>query len=667
MVARQDSNRADWYDEPKGDAHGVLTSVFRTVREECAWRIDADEYHLGLYCSSDKPGVKGNSRRGYEYGPATLPYNVCRQSVDTLQTKIAKHRPLPQVLTQRGNWKNQKRAKKMAQFLEGEFYRQRIYEQHGKSIIRDALIFGRGALKVWSEGRRIKVERAHPWELFADEWDARYGSPRNLYHCRSVDKGVLLETYARSESGGFKPKIREAIDTAGRFDLDDNWEGSGGATVDRIDVIEAWHLCDRHEEHERAEDIEEPSDDEEEAPKGEPVGQGDQPKKHKCTGRHVVITSAGTLIDEPWEYDYFPYVVLSYNEAVVGVWGHGLVEQLEGYQYEINQSSERLSDMFRYSGVHVMTPDTAKIQDQQIRNGIHHTRHAAGGVPQVFQMDLVNEHVRIRPKELTEDALNDAGLSQMSVQSQKPAGIESGVALQTMDDIETERFMVFGRAWETWNVELGRRFIDCAKQIADAYGDHAVSVPMKGGLLKLRWTDVYVDGVELRAFPTSLLPTQPAARLERLMMLWERQVFDRDQFLKHLEAPDLQAEIDETIAPKLVVDEMIDKMLDAEEEEGEAAAYVAPTAYQPFDWAAQRAQSKLNRALLDGCPEFNQELVRQYIRACQHEIEKLTPPAPAPMPGVANDISGGAAPGDVAPMMPGGGVNPVPAAAPLAA
>jgi hypothetical protein len=634
------------------------------VREECAWRVDADEYHLGLYCSSDKPGVKGNSRRGYEYGPATLPYNVCRSAVDTLQTKIAKHRPLPQILTQRGNWKNQKRAKKMGQFLEGEFYRQRIYENHAKSIIRDALIFGRGALKVWSEGRRIKVERAHPWELFADEWDSRYGSPRNLYHCRSVDKGVLLETYARSESGGFKPKIREAIESAGRFDLDDDWASNGGCTVDRIDIIEAWHLCDRPEEHAQAEDLEEPSDEDEDPKTGVPRAQGEQPAKHKCTGRHVVVTTSGTLIDEPWEYDYFPYVVLNYNEAVVGVWGHGLVEQLEGYQYEINQSSERLSDMFHLSGVHVMIPDNAKVLDQQVRNGIWTMRHQPGGKPEVHQMDLVNEHVRIRPKELTEDALNDAGLSQMSVQSQKP-NVESGIAIQTLDDIETERFMVFGRAYETWNVELGRRFIDCAKQIAAAYGDHAVSVPMKGGLLKLRWTDVYVDGVELRAFPTSLLPTQPAARLERLMMLWERQAIDRDTFYRHLDAPDMQAEMDLALSAKLVVDEMLDKMLEAEEEDGEATAYIAPTAYQPFDWAAERAQAKLNRAFLDGAPEFNMELLRQYIRHCEAEMVKLTPPAPAMPAAPANDMA--AAPGGDPSMMPGGGVAPVPPATPMAA
>lgn len=653
------SKNARWYDEPTGDAHNVLSGVFRTVREECAWRVDADEYHLGLYCSSDKPGVKGNSRRGYEYGPSTLPYNVCRSAVDTLQTKIAKHRPLPQVLTQRGNWKNQKRAKKMGQFLEGEFYRQRIFEGVSAGIVRDALIFGRGALKVWTEGRRIKTERAHPWELFADEWDARYGSPRNLYHCRSVDKGVLLETFARTESGGWKASVRTAIETAGRFDLDDSWETNGGSTVDRVDIIEAWHLCDRPEEHEQAEDLEEPSDDEEETPKGRKRAQGDQPRKHKCTGRHVVVTTAGTLIDEPWEPNYFPYVVLNYSEAVVGVWGHGLVEQLEGYQYSINSTSERLDEMYHLSGVHVFVPDSAKINDQAIRNGIHVTRHAAGGVPQVHHMDLVNEHFRQRPRELTEDALNDVGLSQMSVQSEKPAGITAGVALQTLDDIETERFMMFGRAYETWAVELGRRFIDCAKQIADAYGDHAVSVPMKGGLLKLRWTDVYVDGVELRAFPTSLLPQQPAARMEKLLMLWERQAIDRDSFFRHMDAPDLQAEIDEAISAKLLVDEMIDRMLEAEEDEG-AAAYIAPTAYQPFDWAAARAQAKLNRAMLDGCPEFNLDLLRQYIEHCETEQVKLTPPAPAPMPGA------GAPMGDAG-MMPGGGVAPVPAAPPMAA
>lgn len=640
---------AKWYAEPKGDAHTTLVPVFRMVREESEWRVDADEYHAGLYCSSDKPGIRGRSQRGCEYGPATMPYNVTRQAVDTLTAKIGQHRNLPEVLTNRGSWKDQKRAKKQTQFIEGEFYRQRIFEKHAKTILRDAQIFGRGALKVWTEGRRIKTERTFPWELYADEWDARYGSPRNLYHCRSVDKGVLLEQYARTESGGWKGKVRDAIDGAGRFDLHYDMVNSGsGCTVDRVDIIEAWHLCDRPEEHEQAEDLdrepeEEGARDEEEQPTEAPVDQGDQPRKHKCTGRHVVVTTAGTLIDEPWEYDYFPYVVLSYNDALVGTWGHGLVEQLEGYQYEINMATERLSEMYRLSGVMVATPDGAKVHDSQFVNGIHVMRHANGGVPQVLQLDLVNEHVRQRPRELTQDALNESGMSQMSVQSQKPAGITAGIALQTLDDIETERFMIFGRAYEDWCLELGRRFLDCAKQIAAAYGDYAVSVPMKGGLVKLRWSDVWIDGVELRMESTSLLSKQIGGKLDKLMMLWESGKITDFTFYRLLDDPDLQAELDLETADKLVVDEILQRMLDAEEEEGEAA-YFAPSAYQDYAWAAKRAQQRYNRGFLDGAPEFNLELLQRYMKQCQQEMEKLAPPAAPGAPQVPAGSNAQAAP-----------------------
>lgn len=649
-----DTKNARWSEEPRWQAHAPLIAVYRTILDECSWRIDADELHLGYYKQSERHGVRGGSLRNAPYDAATLPYNVCRSAVDTLQSKIAKHRPLPQCLTQRGDWSRQKRAKKMTEFLEGEFYRQRIYERHAPMIVRDALIFGRGILRIGVSGRRIECDRCLPWEVFADEWDARYGSPRNMYQARSFDRGVALEKFARTEAGGWSDKIKASIEDAGRFSERLEADSGVGSTVDRIDVVEAWHLCDDLDAHERGEDVDdEESDDDEEKDdgNGEERGRGERPRKHKCTGRHVMITTAGTILDEPWEYDYFPFAILGYNEAVTGCWATGLIEQLEGYQYEINQASERLAEMFRLSGVHVMVPDNAKISYQDIRNGIHVLGHAPGGTPQVAHMDLVNEHVKRRAPELREDALNDVGISMMSAQSQKPAGVTAGIAIQTLDDIETERFLVFGRAYETWNLEVARRFVDGAKLIAKTHGDHAVSVPMKSGLLPLKWTDVYVDGVEIRVFPTSLLPQQLPARLEKLTMLWESQLIDRATFLRHLDAPDLQAELDLETADKLVIDEIIEKMLLADEDEGEAA-YMPPTAYQPFEWAARRATQKYNRALLDGAPEFNLDLLQRYIKHCDQEIQKQTQAAPPPMAQPAN-VNG-------MPTMPGGAA-PIPA------
>lgn len=609
----QTPTSARWETEAKDQVHVTLAAVFRTVRDETAWRVDADEYHAGLYCSSDRPGIRGASRRGYEYGPSTLPYNVCRSATDTLTAKIAKHRPLPQVLTQRGSWRNQKRARKQTQFLEGEFYRQRVYEKHAPRIVRDAGIFGRGALKIWTEGKSIRTERTHVWELYVDEWDARYGDPRNLYHCRSMDKGVLLERFGRTEAGGVRKSIKDALDSAGRLAfIDDRWDDRGGMTVDRVDIIEAWHL-----------------------PSGEDAKDG----------RHVVVVEGATLLDEPWEYSYFPFAVLNYSDPVVGWQGHGLIEQAEGYQYEINLASEKSSEQHQMSGVGILVPDNAKIHDQQIRNGITQIHHKAGGQPSVFQMDLVNEHTRQRPRELTQDALNDMGMSQMSVQSSKPAGVTAAIALQTLDDIETERFMLFGRAYEAWNLEVARQFIDCAKAIAAKYGDMAVSVPMKGGMVDLSWNDVVVEGAELKIQPTSLLPQQLGARLEKLKDMWNTGLLDRAAFLRHLDAPDLQAELDLETADQLLVDEILEAMGEAEEDEGEAA-YRPPSAYQQLEdpaqpgkpgWALKRCQQRLNRGLLDGMPEFNADLLRRYLKDGGDLLAKMRPPPP-PVPAAPPGI-----------------------------
>jgi hypothetical protein len=673
---------ASWPTQPKDSVHGALTAVFSTVREESEWRVEADELHLGFYKQSERHVVRGGSMRGAEYEQATLPHNVCRGAVDTLQAKIAKRRPLPVAHTSAGNWGQQKRARKMSQFLEGEFYRQRIYEKHAPMIVRDALIFGRGHLTVFVRGRRIGVERLFPWEVFDDEWDARYGEPRNRFYLRSFDQGVALETFARTEAGGWTQEIKRAIEEAGLFNANAG-EDYATSTVKRIHVVDAYHLCDdpdahvieAEEEAMRASHAED-DDDDRDAGSGESRGRGAMPKKHKCNGRHVVFTTAGVLLDEPWTFPYFPDVQLNFNEPVAGSKGTGLIEQIEGYQFAINDTCEVSAEQYRLSGVHILLPDTAKISFQDFRNGINLTGYSGIGKPEIFHADLVNEHMRARPRELRADALNDAGLSEMSVQSEKPAGITAAIALQTLDDKETERFFIPDTAFSTWNLEIGRRFVDCAKLIAETHGEYAVSVPMKRGLLPLKWTDVYVDGAELKLSPTSFLPTEPAAKKQALNDMWESQQIDRAVFLRLLDDPDLQAELDLETADKLVIDEMLERMRDAEEDEGEDA-FMPPSEYQQIwtedentgrkkpGWAPRRAQQTYNRALLDGAPEFNLDLLRRFMKACDDIIKKANAEQMAPVdPAMATPANVNGVPDMAAQPMPAGAM---PAAPPMAA
>ena len=79
----------------------------------------------------------------------------------------------------------------------------------------------------------------------------------------------------------------------------------------------------------------------------------------------------------------------------------------------------------------------------------------------------------------------------------------------------------------------------------------------------------------MKLSPTSFLPTEPAAKKQALNDMWESQQIDRATFLRLLDDPDLQSELDLETADKMVVDEMLERMLDAEEEDGEAA-YMPP-------------------------------------------------------------------------------------------
>lgn len=617
-----------WWSEPKGEAADCLIRVFRKVRDASQWRVDADEYHAGLYAGGIAAvGVKGLPSRDYTYGPCVLPYNIARSATDTLVAKIAQHRPLPQVLTQRGNWRQQKRAKRMTQFIEGEFYRQKIFEQKAKTIVRDAAIFGRGILAIYDDGDEIVTERVFPWELFFDEWDARYGQPQTCYHFRTADREVLKERFARGDSGRMNAKILEAIEGATEITLESYVDRDDGMrTVDRVDFVEAYRL----------------------------------PARKGGKGRHIVATSAGTLLDEEWEADKFPYAILFYNDPLTGMHGQGLVEQLEGYQYEINTMAQKVSDSHHLlGGAWVLVPQGSDIIETHLQNGLGTVvRHKPGAPPQVVQPNPVHPQTYQRLRDLPTDALNDVGISQMSAQSQKPSGITAAVALQTLDDIETERFIVFGRAYEAWCLDVARMLVDCVKRIAEREGEYAVSVPMKGGLLDLKWADVEIDGFELRVFSTSLLPQQPAARLERLEAYFNAQVIDRETFMKLLDGLDLQAEFDLSNAPTMAVEERLEKMMETEEGTPEQEAYLAPSSYMPLQWAATRAQQYLDKGDVDGMPEHVRSLLRRFILEIEQE---LNPPAPEPTDAM---LAGGGAGVPVPAPAPTPGPGPAPAPTP---
>lgn len=622
---------ADWWKQKGEELADTLGTVFAIVRDENEWRTEKDEYHWGLYEGTGVGGVTTSSRRGKTYDSATLPDNVTKMAVDTLTAKVATIRPIPQVLTSRGNWKDQRRARKLRQFGEGEFYRQQIHEKIAPRIIKDALVARAGVVQVYVDGKKPKAERVHSWTLYCDDWDAEFGEPLTMMRLRTMDRAKAMAKFGKTAA------LRDQIKDAARFSSSLRFvrDEERSSTVERVELLEAWHRCVDHDEE----------DDD-----------------HECTGKHVIICDGATLLEEDWPHDSFPFATLTYDTPNTGFWGTGLVQTLEGYQSSINDANAKLDEMYQLSGKYLILRDGSGVFKQDAQNGLR-VLHCRSGPydPQMFDCDLVNEHMRMRPAELVERALNAAGVSQMSAQSQKPTGIEAGVALQTLDDIESQRHIVFGRRFESWCMDVMRLLIDCTKEIAKKFGDYAVKVPMKGAYLDLKWSDVKIDGFQLQLQSVGQLYMSFAGRLDKLKTLFEMGAIDAQTFMRHLDAGDIQSELDLETVDRLCVDEIIEAMLDSD---GSAAAndnddYIAPNGYLPLEWAHKRTHQKRLQAQMDGAPEAVLELLGRFIDDLAYLMDSDKATAMTPQGGPLDPMAAPPPPAPGAPPMPPGGM-PVP-------
>lgn len=626
---------AEWQLQSGDELAETLATVFRVVRDENEWRMDADEYHWGLYEGTGLGGVQVRSRRNMTYAGCTLPDNVCKMAVDTLTAKVATIRPIPQVTTARGNWKDARRARKLRQFLQGAFYQHKIHEQLAAPIIKDALVARAGIVQVYAEGKKTKVERICPWTLFVDDWDAEFGAPLTMMRLRTMDRRKAMARF---------PKAKDKLKDAGRLSNRRNLalDEDRNATVVRVELLEAWYRCPDHD-----------PDDED----------------HTCAGRHVIICDGAVLFDEEWPHDFFPFAVLTYDTPNTGYWGTSLVQSLEGYQVSINESNEKLADQYAASGKGVILRDGGGIQKAEAVNGLFTWQVRPGPYePTVFDMDLVNEHMRMRPPELIERALNASGISQMAAQSQKPTGITSGVGLQTLDDVESQRHIVFGRRFEAWCLDVARLLVECVKKIAKEHGDYAVQVPMKGAYLNLKWSDVEIDGFQLEMQTVGQLFMSLAGRRDQLKMYFEMGAIDRGTFLRQMDAGDVQGELDLETADKLLVDEMLEAMLDADQpanDNDEDAGYFAPHGYLPLQWAHRRAHQKRLQAEMEGAPFYVLDRLSRWIDDLAYLMDKNAPPPP-PDAGMGAPPLGppmGPPPGDPGLMPPPPPPGPMPVAA----
>lgn len=453
-----------------------------------------------------------------------IAYNLVQSVTDTLVAKMAKNKPKPLYLTSGGDYKIQKRAKKLDEFTDGIFYENKAYEI-GPLALRDGCWAGDGIVHVYNHYGRVKFERVIASELYVDQIESFYGHPRQMHRVKNVDREVLKELF---------PKSKASIERANKAsaDLTGTWQN----VADQVSVVESWHLRS-----------------------------GPDAKD----GLHTICIDGdgpdSCLLYEAFDKDKFPFAFIRYSPRLYGFWGQGLVEQLQNLQLEINkllwviQRSMHMAGTFK-----ILMENGSKIVKEHLNNDIGTIVCYTGTQPVYITPQMVQPEVYTHFQTLIQKGYEQAGISQLSAASQKPAGLNSGKALREYNDIESDRFETTGQAYENLFLDLGDLAIDVARDIYKDDGAYKVQVPAQSFIKEIDWEDIDLDRDEyvMQSYPVSSLPDDPSGRLQTIQEYMQAGMISPTAGRRLLDFPDLKEAEKLANSMEDYLNQIIEKMVD---------------------------------------------------------------------------------------------------------
>lgn len=580
--------KTPWW-EQDSEPHKRVFETAGNIRRNQTAQEDLDERHFRLY--SGLPLYSAFTfNLTFDILDAKFTMNVVQSATNTLVSKIAKNKVRPTFLTDDGDWGMQQQAKKLTKYTYGQFYKSKVYEETKKAL-RDACIFGDGFVKHWHDSQgNINVKRVFKPSLIVNQAEVMYAQePKTIYEVRVVDKGTLKEKY---------PDFKHEIDEASISDIPffiDSFESNHQLAV----VVEAYRVAHKTVDKEGKEILH--------------------------PGKHFIGISTATFVYEDFKKEKIPYTRIQYVPNAVGYYGKGVAEIITGHQVEINRMLRRISrSMNIMSSPNILVDYMSEIIDTHFNNEVG-TIIKYKGAPPAYNFPMGINPVAIDWfLTVYQKAFEELGLSQLTAQSKKPSGLDSGKALREYNDIETERFAELAQAWEQFHLDIADAIIDHSKQIADEGGDVVVLSPDKYGAQKIDFKKIKLKNSEyvMQVYPTSMLPKTPAGRLAYVQEMLAAGLLEPQEGLSLLEFPDV-SEITEnknagTDDIKWTVYTII-----------EDGVYNPPEPYQNLDYGIQYMNSTYLRMKSRGLPVERLDLLQKWINDALSLKEQMMPPMPA--------------------------------------
>lgn len=478
---------AEWWLADEDHIASELCNTAAYLKTNQTYRMRQLAVDVRLYCGLSIYNYAGSNVAKMDK-TKTLPddrptFNLIEAVTDTITSRLTQAEPQPKFLTDGADYRQRHLAQQLNQFVLGEFYQVKAYEKAAK-MLRDSCVMGTGLLKVYEgEDNKVAVDRVLPTDVFVDDNDCINGDPQTMYQLKLMDREKLLSQYHK----------KEKIIGSAPNSYPDNSPDSGRTISDQIMVVEGWKL---------------PSGDDPSAPGYYP-------------GRHTIATVNGTILDDPWMKPKFPFVDLMYSDPFLGKWGQGIGTRLFGTQLTLNRILYTISRSITLVGVPKIFLDVrSKVPKASFNNeiGTIISGDFSYGMPK-YEVAPCNAPEMYEERDrLIQYGFQQEGVSSMQATSQKPAGLNSGEAIRSFDDINTDRFAQLSKKYDNVFKDLAYHIVDVAMDIAKREGKYQTVYPNKDGTkeIDLPAMKFLKDPFVIQCFSESALPRTPAGRIEKV-------------------------------------------------------------------------------------------------------------------------------------------------------
>lgn len=421
-------------------------------------------------------GLYSNIDEVNEDTTGTPNLNVIKSCIDTLHSKIAQSKVRPYFNCVNGSFKDIQVCKQSQQFFDLFFDKEDVNKKVSDAF-KDACIFDTGYVFIDDDNRAIS--RALPYQVFEFPAEYTYNNVTQTYYERKDYPVSLLPNFLKAE-------VKKAT---------------------KLDYV-TYGLYYNSAEH------------------------------IKC----YVIKELSIYKIVSYEGNRTPFIRLFYNTPIASLSSCSVVDILAKIQEQINILANKIKDASQLNPAQTFfLPRGSGIKTGQLNNRVGNiveydvTSSMTGSPVTVATPGFIDPSYMQLLDDLLTKAYELTGVSMLSAQSKKPAGLDSGVALSTMEDVESERF-------ETQLNQVIRAYVEIAKTCLKVFPKNELILPASITRMSITWADIVeeADKMQIQFSSASSLSKDPSEKLKQLIALASANVIPQSRIAQFMELPDLQ-------------------------------------------------------------------------------------------------------------------------------